>query len=362
MKHLYNRRPAWLLSLLIIGLFTISALAEDNLANAIENIFSPRVSGFVDAAYFNDGNANPDAGEFNGFSLDQVEVDIESGLGDRGFLRADIEYVNGVDPVNAIDLLEQGYLQYNVPINDKQLSLTFGKFNAPIGFELLDPVDMYQYSHSEVFAYGLPTNLTGGMGFMQFSPTLALHAYIVNGWDNNTENNDAPTVGGRLGITPVEKINVGLSAITGPEQPGKDAKSRTVFDIDATVEAIDNLILGGEFNMGSEAEAADINGKLEDAGWTGFTAMGHYTFNNWFGLTARLGSFSDDFGIRTGNANPKDISLTSITISPTFTLGERMGCLLELRMDSANEEIWTDSDGNATDSRTTAAFEVTYSF
>ena len=62
---------------------------------------------------------------------------------------------------------EQGYvtrsragsqdLEGNYPI------LTFGKFNAPIGFELLDAPDMYQYSHSLVFSRGLPTNLTGAM-------------------------------------------------------------------------------------------------------------------------------------------------------------------------------------------------------
>ncbi len=181
-------------------------------------------SGFVDGAYFNDANANPDSGEFNGFSLDQVEVDLQKPLGEKGFVRADIEYVNGADPQNAIDYLEQGYMQYNFPVSDKTLEVMFGKFNAPIGYELLDPVDMYQYSHSEVFTYGLPTNLTGLKGYMSFCEKLDLHAYVVNGWDNNAENNDAITFGGRLGIKPIEKIGLGLSAIIGPEAAGKDAK------------------------------------------------------------------------------------------------------------------------------------------
>jgi hypothetical protein len=96
-------------------------------------------SGFVDGAYFYDGNANPDSGEFNAFSLDQVEVDLQKQLGEKGFIRADIEYVNGADPMNAIDYIEQGFMQYNFPVNDKTLEVMFGKFNAPIGFELLDP-------------------------------------------------------------------------------------------------------------------------------------------------------------------------------------------------------------------------------
>ncbi|MCB9366134.1 MAG: outer membrane beta-barrel protein [Calditrichaeota bacterium] len=320
------------------------------------------VSGFVDGAYFHDGNANPDSGEFSAFSLDQVEVDLSKQLGERGFVRADIEYLNGADPMNAIDYLEQGYMQYNVPIEEKTLEVMFGKFNAPIGFELLDAPDMYQYSHSEVFTYGLPTNLTGLKGYMSFCERIDAHLYIVNGWDNNSEDNDALTFGGRLGLKPVEKLALGLSAITGGETPGKGPKNRTVIDVDVTANVTEDLLLGGELNIGSESEAAMIGGEVKDASWMGFLAMGHYDFNETFGLTGRLGSFSDDMGIRTGLPSDKDLTYTSITIAPTVSLGEKMGCLLEIRMDSANEEIWLDSDGKATDARTTFAFEVTYGF
>ena len=319
-------------------------------------------SGFVDGAYFYDGNANPDSGEFNAFSLDQVEVDLQKVLGEKGFVRADIEFVNGMDPMNAVDYIEQGFMQYNVPVNDKTLELVFGKFNAPIGFELLDPVDMYQYSHSEVFTYGLPTNLTGLKGAMHFCEKIDAQAYVVNGWDNNTENNDALTFGARLGLMPVDKIGLGLSAITGAETPGKDAKNRTVIDVDVTATPSEQLLIGGELNIGSESEAAMVDGKLVDAGWLGFMLMGHYNFNETFGLTGRIGSFSDDYGIRTGMPQSKDLTYTSITVAPTVSLGEGMGCLLEIRMDSANEQVWLDSDGKATDSRMTAAFEVTYGF
>lgn len=319
-------------------------------------------SGFVDAAYFKDMNSNADSGQFTGFSLDQVEVDLTKTIGDKGFVRADIEYVNGADPMNAIDYLEQGYLQYNVAVNEKQLELMFGKFNAPIGYELLDPIDMYQYSHSEVFMYGLPTNLTGLKGYMSFCEKIDAHAYIVNGWDNNSENNDALTFGARLGVKPTEKIGLGFSAIAGPEAAGKDAKGRTVIDVDVTANVTEDLLLGGELNLGSESEAAMIDNKVEDASWMGFLVMGHYDFNETFGLTGRFGSFSDDMGIKTGLPSSKDLTYSSITIAPTASLGEKMGCLLEIRMDSASEEIWLDSDGKATDARTTVAFEVTYGF
>ena len=346
---------------LTLLVFATCAWAEDACCPSDQECCA-EFTGFVDGAWFNDMNANPDSGEFNRFSLDQVEVDIQRKLGARGFVRADLEYVNGADPMNAIDYLEQGYMQYGFPVGEKQIDVMFGKFNAPIGYELLDPVDMYQYSNSEVFTYGLPTNLTGVKGYMDLCKRLDLHAYIVNGWDNNAENNDGMTFGARLGVKPTEKIGLGISAIVGPEAAGKGPESRTVIDIDATANLVENLVLGAELNMGSEAEAAQIGTELEDAGWMGFLVMGHYDFDDTFGLTGRLGSFSDDFGIRTGVPQGKDLSYTSITLAPTAKLGDGMGCLLELRMDSVNEEIWLDADGKATDARTTVAFEVTYSF
>ena len=153
----------------------------------------------------------------------------------------------------------------------------------------------------------------------------------------------------------------GCQRMPCPQQRQR-CENRTVIDVDVTATPSEQLLIGGELNIGSESEAAMVDGKLVDAGWLGFMLMGHYNFNETFGLTGRIGSFSDDYGIRTGMPQSKDLTYTSITVAPTVSLGEGMGCLLEIRMDSANEQVWLDSDGKATDSRMTAAFEVTYGF
>jgi hypothetical protein len=148
-----------------------------------------------------------------------------------------------------------------------------------------------------------------------------------------------------------------------PKLRGTEAKDRTVIDVDVTANATEQLLIGAELKSRFRNRSGMmVDGELVDAGWMGFLVMGHYDFNDTFGLTGRLGSFSDDYGIRTGMPQSKDLTYTSITIAPTVKLGDNMGCLLEIRMDSANEEVWLDSDGKATDARTTAAFEVTYGF
>ena len=73
------------------------------------------------------------------FSFDQLEIDLEKSLGDGISLRADIDLVEGGADV------EQAYVTVG--------GMTFGKVNAPIGWELLDAPDMYQLSHTLLFGY-----------------------------------------------------------------------------------------------------------------------------------------------------------------------------------------------------------------
>jgi len=313
-----------------------------------------KISGFVDASY----SDLPDAE--GTFSLDQVEIDIEKKLEDNLSLRADINYLTGMTQ-SFTNIVEQGFLTYSSDAL-RGAELTFGKFNAPIGFELLDPVDMYQFSHSLVFDNGLPTNLTGLMGHYAFSEMVDASLYMVNGWDNNADNNTGKTVGGRIGITPAKGVNVGISAITGSvETAGNTADKRTVIDIDATITMIENLTIGAEYNSGTEDKSSNVTSG-NDAKWTGYLIMGHYEFNDRYGLTLRYDYFNDKDAIKLANLTPKvKVKQSSITVSPTISLGENAGMLLEYRRDKSSEKVFNDG-GTATDSSDSYAVEFTYSF
>ncbi|HEX05212.1 MAG TPA: hypothetical protein ENH10_08690, partial [Bacteroidetes bacterium] len=144
-----------IICLMLLLLPAMTFAGEDKCADS-----NTDVSGFVDASYW--GNLDEQGHEF---ALDQAEIDVERSMDDVGIvLRVDFEWVNdGAGGFN--EGLEQGYMNYTLPFMPS-MNFTFGKFNAPIGFERLDPIDMYQYSHSLVFDNCLPTNLTGAMGNM----------------------------------------------------------------------------------------------------------------------------------------------------------------------------------------------------
>lgn len=256
-----------------------------------------QITGFVDASVtlpFEDDDTLY-------FSSDQFEVDLEKNLTDGVSIRADIDFfVDGA-------MVEQAYVS--------AMGFTFGWFNAPIGFELLDAPDMYQYSHSLVFDNALPTNLSGVSYARDLMEGLDVVVYAANGWDVNTFDDDQLIFGGRLGYVGFEGIAAGLSAI----QMNSDT---LVIDVDATVTMIENLIIGVEFNTGGPE--------------TGWLVMTNYSFGR-FGLTLRQDTWGD---------------LRSTTISPSFSIVDGAGLLFEFRID-------TDMDGSK---RKSSAIELTFSF
>jgi hypothetical protein len=327
------------LVLLVLMVAAAAAMAQDGLMEGTT------ISGFVDASYF--GDLNQQAGSFG---LDQAEVDVERTWNEYLVVRADLEWMNnGAGGFSAE--LEQGYLQFMLP-NVSGLTWTFGRFNAPMGFEMLDPHEMYQYSHAYVFDYGLPTNLTGAMLGYATEAGFSVSGWVVNGWDTNVETNDNLTGGARLQYDREEQFSVGVSTIMGVEAwAGNNQVS--VYDLDATITAVENLTIGLEFNYGM------VSLEPKDATWMGYLVMAHYDFNETVGATLRFDSFDDTDGFRLGTGGE---TRSAFTLAPTFVLGEGMGALIEYKYEMSDLDVWLDSDGMPTDTNNTVAFEMTYTF
>jgi hypothetical protein len=154
-----------------------------------------------------------------------------------------------------------------------------------------------------------------------------LKVYAANGWDRDVETNGVKTCGGRLGWTVDGRGGLGLSIISGEDDPGQSVK-HTVVDVDATFTPSERLTLGAEFSLGSLDDGAT------DAGWTGFMVMAHTELNETLGLTGRFDALDDAddaiFGAGAGQRR------SSLTVAPELALGEGMRALTELRLDMSD--------------------------
>ncbi|MFH2035599.1 MAG: outer membrane beta-barrel protein [Candidatus Zixiibacteriota bacterium] len=318
---------------------------EETTPAPLESPIGISITGFVDGSYYYDASSAS-----NSFGFDQVEVDIEKDINSIGSLRTDVEWVSDGSGGFALDV-EQGYVTFSPKVLGP-VSFTFGKFNAPIGFELLDAPDMYQYSHALVFNYGLPTNITGMMASADFGYGLDWSLYIVNGWDQNVDLNTGKTIGSRFGWNK-DWGGIGFSFTYGADTE-VEGDHQTVFDWDMVFTPMSFWTIGGEFNFGNNA-VGDSNNR-----WWGMLIMNHWDFNGWFGLTNRFDYFDDKNASRLGFGVIE--KRKAITFAPTFNLGEGMGALFEFRYDFSDQEVFEDNDGNLQKSAITAAYEMTYSF
>lgn len=285
-----------------------------------------RLSGFVAASAIDDRNSDGST-----FGVDETELDIEHSFSDRAAVRADIEYVNDGSGDFQMDL-EQGYLSCDFGSAQKW-TFSFGKFNAPLGFESCDAPGRYQYSYAAVSTYGIPCNLTGASIYTRFSPAVDVIAYLVNGWDVNTDNNSGKTWGTRWGFTPHSGLDLGVSAITGAEQPSQTDSRRSVFDLDLTWYPMPSLLVGGEVDYGIESKVLADDA---DAKWFGFLLMSNVGLSSNVNLTARVDNFKDYDGFSTGYSQ----DLKAITFAPRLTIVDGLEGLVEMKYEFSNHEVF----------------------
>lgn len=256
----------------------------------------------------------------------------------------------------------QAYASYVAPIGSG-LTIDFGKFYTPIGAEVIETKDNFNYSRGLLFTYG-PYYHTGFRAKYSFNDKVALTGFAVNGWDNlfenNVNNNAGKTVGFQLGLTPSKKFAFTQTYLAGPEAPLANVPDisardnwRHIADSVATVYVTDKLTLLGNFVYGSDADNDGVRGH-----WTGFAGYFKYAFNNRFAFSPRFEVLNDRDGLRTGLAQTiKDISLTQ-----EVKLLNNFVTRFEFRRDFSNQRFFTNSAGAPKDNQNTFILGISYFF
>ncbi|MBO0797464.1 MAG: outer membrane beta-barrel protein, partial [Blastocatellia bacterium] len=199
---------------------------------------SVEVSGIVDGYYgYNNNEVDMQARAFdfrhNAFSLQLAKLTLErknSKDSPLGF-RVDLGLGDTVDRVisvsdssrnDATKHVMQAYASYVAPVGSG-LTIDFGKFYTPIGAEVIETKDNFNYSRGLLFLYG-PFYHAGLRMKYAINDKVALTGYLVNGWDNLFENNfdrrsSGKTVGLQLGLTPTKKFAITETYLGGHEAP-----------------------------------------------------------------------------------------------------------------------------------------------
>ena len=325
---------------------------------------SLEISGFVDGYYLwaiNEQDLqlrNFDVNH-NTFNLNYAEVAIGKKTSEvsRAGFRLDVGAGDTADLVNAYEpggtdylkYVQQGYVSYLAPIG-KGLSVDFGKFVTPHGAEVIESKDNFNYSRGLLFALAIPYYHTGFRLGYAVSDTVSVTGYLVNGWNNVRDNNDAKTPGVTLGFKPTERLSVSQGYMAGKELTDEDGV-RHLLDTLVSYSATDALSVIGNFDYGRDS----VGGI--DVAWYGAAVGFKYQLNDTWAFSPRYEYFKDDDGFATGLVQ----TLQEVTLTGEYKAPAGLIARFEFRSDFSDEDYFDDKTG-LTSSQPSVSVGLIYAF
>jgi hypothetical protein len=312
------------------------------------------LSGSIDAYYRANLNAPNDADNWTkpgssfanlpGFALGMANI-VASYEGEKVGFVADLVFgPRGTDATfnspmysSTGQIINQLYAYWNV---SESVKLTMGNFNTFLGYEVISPVANFNYSTSYLFSYG-PFSHTGLKADFALSEDFSLMLGVMNDTDLTEFN---PTgdyaFGAQLGYS-----GQFLNVLVDP----------SFFEIDYT----GGFDLSDKFFLG--LNAAYLKGENSGPGFAGGAIYPQYAMSDTFTLGLRAEYFVEDgdFGaIGTGVA---DSSVFATTLTGSFAI-DNLTIKPELRLDSASDDAFIDTDLAPSKSLGSFVLAAIYSF
>jgi hypothetical protein len=231
------------------------------------------------------------------------------------------------------------------------LRFDFGKMGTFIGAEVMEAKDDANYSRSFLFNYAEPLTHTGLKVSYAFTDAVNAAVFVLNGWDNVTDNNKAKTAGLSIGLAPSEMFSGYINVIQGAEQTDNSRDMRTLVDLVATIKPIKPLSIILNYDDGKE-EKVLVTG---DAKWNGLSGIVKYDINDTYSIAVRGEYFDDKDGYRTGTVQ----KLNEVTVTPEIRLDNGLIVRPEYRHDTSNKESF---DNGTKKTQDTIALGVMYAW
>lgn len=251
------------------------------------------------------------------------------------------------------------------PARVSALTLSFGRFDAPIGFERDDePLNLVPTT-SFTFEHARPVKFTGLLARYALNPRISVLGIVANGWNEEADNNSGKTAGLKLQVFPASRLAIAGGALYGPEEDSTNAAQRTLLTGDVTWQPMHRVILQAEAHHGSQPGVT----------WTGVVGQAFWRVGAATGLTVRGEVLDDPDGITTGTPQ----TLRSLTISPWYFYREAQEGVFSnvefttfrlpafslrpaVRIDHSSQPVFATSNGGLKRSNLTALVELVFLF
>lgn len=234
--------------------------------------------------------------------------------------------------------------------------VTAGSFGTHIGYELLDAVDNKNYSMSYAFTYGPFFNT--GVKAQYTSGKFSFMAGVSNPTDFKTTieaGSSQKTFIGQLGYVG-DTGNAYFNVTSGSSNPASD-ENKTQFDFVGSKKVSDTFSLG--FNGTYAMTNNDFDSSL-DGEWFALVGYANFAWKETLSLAYRL-EYLDAKEATAGLGSLAGASVVGNTLSLNYKVGN-LTIIPEFRVDTASEDIFTNSDAAPKGLTAYALLATTYSF
>ena len=267
-----------------------------------------------------------------GFALGMANI-IASYEGEKTGVVADVVFgPRGDDAVGGYNL-NQLYAYWNV---SEGTTLTMGRFNTYLGYEVISPTGNFNYSTSYLFSNG-PFSHVGLKADFSLGEDTSLMLAVMNATDVNNNTTGDYALGAQLGFSG-QFLNLYY-----------DSGVVLGFEVDYT----------GGFDL-SDSFFLGINAAYQDNDGSGFYGAALYP-QLATSDSCSIGLRGEYFGMH-GDANPAEESVLGLTLTGSYSV-ENLTIKPEIRLDSWSDAMpYIDSDLAATDSLAAFTLAAIYSF
>ncbi len=180
------------------------------------------------------------------------------------------------------------------------MSMKFGHFYSPYGYETVTAPDNFFYSHSYECLYAEPFTYTGFLGSKKFD-NFTLQAGMTRGWDSWDDNGNNMTFLCGFSWENSEKTTtVSLGFTNGRETLNNDMTPRTSYSLVVQQKIGESWEYVFQHDYGCQSDAAIGGG---EANWYGINQYLFYTINDAWKAGTRFEWFHDGGGFRVPHAD-----------------------------------------------------------
>ena len=325
----------------MMGIMTLTMLISVFMINAQETTSKKKVSisGSVDAYHRTNITAPNDENQISpgtsfadtsGFSLGMANM-IASYDGKKVGFVGDLVFGPRGEAASST-VLNQLYAYWNV---SKKVTLTMGKFNTFLGYEVIAPAGNFNYSTSYLFSNG-PFSHTGIKADIEVTKHVSLILGVMNQTDIIEFNPDGSyAIGAQLGYSD-QYLNLLYD------------KAGLGFEIDYT----GGFDVSEDFFLGINAAYADNDGN----GFTGVALYPNYDTSKNFSIGLRGEYFTTH-----SKGSVDDPNVFAATLTGNYTI-EDLIIKPELRLDNDSDEIYIDTGLKPTKSLASFVLAAIYKF